>query len=85
MIHVSAEEKENQWIIGVSDEGIGIDPEHQHKIFDVFKRLHTREEYAGTGIGLSICKRIVERHGGQIWVESESGKGANFYFTMPKT
>jgi light-regulated signal transduction histidine kinase (bacteriophytochrome) len=83
-VHISAEENDNEWILGVSDEGIGIDPAHQQKIFDVFKRLHTREEYAGTGIGLSICKRIVERHNGRIWVESEPRKGANFYFTLPK-
>jgi signal transduction histidine kinase len=84
-IHISAEESDGEWILGVSDEGIGIDPKHQKKIFDVFNRLHTREEYAGTGIGLSICKRIVERHNGRIWVESEPGQGANFYFTIPKT
>ena len=84
-IHISSEENDHEWVLGVSDEGIGIDPEHQQKIFDVFKRLHTREEYAGTGIGLSICKRIVERHNGKIWVESEPGEGANFYFTLPKT
>lgn len=84
LIHISAEENDNEWILGISDEGIGIDPDHHQKIFDVFKRLHTREEYAGTGIGLSICKRIIERHNGRIWVESEPGKGANFYFTIPK-
>ena len=83
-IHISAEENTDEWILGVSDEGIGIDPSYQQKIFDVFRRLHTREEYAGTGIGLSICKRIVERHGGRIWVESEPNKGANFYFTILK-
>jgi PAS domain S-box-containing protein len=85
MIHVSAEENDHEWIIEVKDEGIGINPAHHQKIFDVFRRLHTREEYAGTGIGLSICKRIIERHNGRIWVESEPGKGANFYFTIPKT
>jgi signal transduction histidine kinase len=68
----------------VSDEGIGIGPEHQQQIFDVFKRLHTRKEYPGTGIGLSICKRVVERHNGKIWVESELGRGSSFYFTLPK-
>jgi len=83
-IHISAEESEGEWIISVSDEGIGIDPDHHQKIFEVFRRLHTRQEYAGSGIGLSICKRIIERHQGRIWVESEPGKGANFYFTIPK-
>ncbi|UTB32348.1 MAG: ATP-binding protein [Methanobacterium sp. ERen5] len=83
-IHISAEETDEEWILGVSDEGIGIGPEHQKQIFDVFKRLHTRKKYPGTGIGLSICKRVVERHNGKIWVESELGKGSSFYFTLPK-
>lgn len=83
-IHLSAEESGNEWLFGVTDHGIGIHPNHQGKIFDVFKRLHTREEYSGTGIGLSICQRIVEIHGGHIWVESELGKGSTFYFTLPK-
>jgi PAS domain S-box-containing protein len=83
-IHISAEETDGEWIVGVSDEGIGISPEHQKQIFDLFKRLHTRKEYPGTGIGLSICKRVVERHDGKIWVESKPGKGSSFYFTLPK-
>ncbi len=82
-IHISAQDKEDEWLFSISDKGIGIDKNHQKQIFSIFKRLHTREEYPGTGIGLSISKRIVERHGGQIWIESELGKGSTFYFTIP--
>jgi PAS domain S-box-containing protein len=81
-IHIEATRKQNEWVFSINDNGIGIDAKYIDKIFVVFKRLHTREEYPGTGIGLAVCKKIVERHGGKIWVESELGKGSTFYFTL---
>jgi signal transduction histidine kinase len=84
-IHISAmHNDDNLWLFRVRDNGVGIDPKYADQVFKIFRRLHTNEEYEGTGIGLAITKRIVERHNGQIWVESEAGKGSTFYFTLPK-
>ena len=82
-IDISAQKKDDFWLFSVKDNGIGIDPEYKERIFGIFKRLHREDEYPGTGMGLAICHRIVERYGGRIWVESEFGRGATFFFTLP--
>lgn len=81
-IHVNAVRKGNEWLFSVRDNGIGLEPQYKYRIFQIFQRLHSRDEYPGTGIGLSICKKIVESYDGHIWVDSELGKGSVFYFTI---
>src|SRR6185369_3685535 len=83
-VHVSSQRVKDDWVVSVRDNGMGIAPKHHERIFEIFKRLHTQQEYPGTGIGLAVCRRVVHRHGGKIWVESETGHGSVFKFTIPE-
>jgi PAS domain S-box-containing protein len=83
VIHFGAQRRDTDWLFYVRDNGIGIDPKYHDRIFTMFQRLHAQNEYPGSGIGLAICRRIIERHGGKMWVESKLGEGSTFYFTIP--
>ena len=81
-LQIAAEPQDGHWLISVKDNGIGIEPQYAEKVFGIFRCLHSRDKYPGSGMGLAICRKIVTRHHGRIWVESELGNGATFYFTL---
>ena len=83
-VHIKAQIRDDDWLFEVRDNGIGIAPKHQQQVFEIFKRLHDQKHYPGTGIGLAICRRVIDRHGGKIWVESKPGEGSAFFFTIAK-
>ncbi len=83
LIEIAAKQEPEGWLISVRDNGIGIDPQYQEQIFGLFKRLHSIQDYSGTGVGLAICQKIVERYHGRIWVDSALGRGSTFFFTLP--
>jgi light-regulated signal transduction histidine kinase (bacteriophytochrome) len=81
-VRITADRREGGWCFSVADNGVGIDPERQHQIFEIFQRLHSREDYPGNGIGLALVRKIVEHHQGRIWVDSTPGQGSTFFFTI---